>query len=229
MSVLDDQPLAAAFLRVMQIIAFTLTMGLVWFRRSSFFSTFKKTSRSPTSMSVPDDQPLIAANLRVMQIIIFAMTMGLVFFLAIVVFLSLQEPAAPPPQPLITYLALAFAATAVPASVIVPRLMVAAARKQIAKGTWIAPSGQSIVPPPVDEAGKLVLVYQTQMIVGAALNEGAAFFALIAYLLEHSPIALGLAIVLILGVAARFPTRAKLDAWLDEQLQQVMLERQNMV
>ena len=57
----------------------------------------------------------------------------------------------------------------------------------------------------------LPAAFLTQLIIGAAMNEGAAFFALVAYLIEKNPIALGLAVVLIAGVITRFPTAGRVE------------------
>jgi hypothetical protein len=70
------------------------------------------------------------------------------------------------------------------------------------------------------------VVYQTSLIIGAALNEGPAFFALIAYMVEGLPAILGVAAFLILGVAARFPTRARLEQWIDAQKELLIQEQQ---
>ena len=70
----------------------------------------------------------------------------------------------------------------------------------------------------VDEArASLLLAFQTQFIVGAAIIEGAAFFAATAYLLYGHPIALGVAIVMIGVSLARFPTRARTEHWIEQQ------------
>ena len=63
----------------------------------------------------------------------------------------------------------------------------------------------------------LPAAFLTQLIVGAAMNEGAAFFALVAYLIEKNPIALGLAVVLIAGVISRFPTTGRVERWIEQQ------------
>ena len=60
-------------------------------------------------------------------------------------------------------------------------------------------------------------VYLNQLIIGAAINEGAAFFAGVAYLLERNPIALAVALVLIAGVIARFPTANRVERWIEQQ------------
>ena len=73
----------------------------------------------------------------------------------------------------------------------------------------------------------LVPVFQTQLIIGAAMLEGGAFFAAIAYMLERSPIAAGMALVLLVVLASRFPTRDRIQAWLDHQLGLLQEERQS--
>ena len=73
----------------------------------------------------------------------------------------------------------------------------------------------------------LAQLYQTQLIVGAALLEGAAFFAGIAFMLERDPIAAGMALVLLAVLAARFPTRDRIEAWLEQQLGLLQEERQS--
>ena len=73
---------------------------------------------------------------------------------------------------------------------------------------------------------KLASVYQTQLMLGAVLTEGPAFLALIAYLLEGSPLALGAALALLVALIARFPTRARLEHWIEQQVQWLIQERQ---
>ena len=70
-------------------------------------------------------------------------------------------------------------------------------------------------------------VYQTQLITAAALTEGPAFVSIVAYMLEGTPWALGLSLVLIVAVALHFPTRARIDQWINSQLQQLDQERQS--
>jgi hypothetical protein len=55
------------------------------------------------------------------------------------------------------------------------------------------------------------------MIAGAALFEGAAFFLLVAYLVERSPWSLAAAIVMIIGVALHFPTQQRVADWIERQ------------
>jgi len=101
----------------------------------------------------------------------------------------------------LTYLAIAFALTAVLVRLFVPGMIVARARRQIAQGAWQVPlrdqpqsrysqtmQGQSArFIEQTGDAGQLSVVFQTRTIVAGALLEGAAFFALISYLLGRSP------------------------------------------
>ena len=179
-------------------------------------------------MSLGEDSDAIDGMTRTLQIIVLALTLGLVSFLAVVLCLPTRakRPAqGPVVLPVLTVAAFTVAVVVVPLSLVIPRLMVDAARKQIAAGKWTAklPPG---MPPPTTDAAQLAMVYQTQKIVGAALNEGAAFFALLAYVNEGNIIALVLAVLLIVGVALRFPRRDQVAAWIDNQLGQLDADRQ---
>jgi hypothetical protein len=187
-------------------------------------------------MSHVDDESLLSSTIRTMQIIIFALTLGLVFFLAIILFIG-NHPAPAPPRPgdqpaqaspMISYMAVAVAVVAIPLSLLVPSLVVKTARKQIAQGTWRPPDrGTGTLPQgALSDTLCFAAVYQTSLIVGAALNEGAAFLALIAYMVEGLPAILGLAVLLIVGVAARFPTRARVEQWIDAQKELLLEEKQ---
>jgi hypothetical protein len=133
---------------------------------------------------------------------------------------------------LITWAAVAITAMMLPMSMIVPGLIASQNRRNIAAGTWKPASGQYPPGSPFgpeslqSDAGKLAFVYQTQFIIGAALNEGPAFFVLVAYMLEKNPIALGLAILLLVALAARFPTRLRVSSWIDRQQELLTQERQ---
>jgi hypothetical protein len=78
---------------------------------------------------------------------------------------------------------------------------------------------------PAGYTGKLAPLYQTQLIIGAAILESGAFFAAIAYMVERNPLALATAIVLLGALAARFPTADRINAWLDRQLGLLQEER----
>jgi hypothetical protein len=186
-------------------------------------------------MSVPSDPESIQPVTRQGQIIIGGLISGVVFFLVIATVVDLgPNPglvaggagAGQPAQtvPLVTYLALAFGAVLLPMSFIVPGLVAKQQRQAIAAGnvtagtnltassTAASSSGATKTP-----AGGLPAAYLTQLITGAAMNEGAAFFAGVAYLIEKNPIALVVAFVLLAALVARFPTGSRVERWLEQQ------------
>jgi hypothetical protein len=137
---------------------------------------------------------------------------------------------------ILAWTAVAFAAVGLPLSVLVPRWITDQNRRSIAAGTWVPPSraGRTVLgtPAPIgpeapeSDTGKLASVYFTQFIVGAALNEGPAFFASLAYLIGSHPIALGLAVLLIGALIVRFPTRLRIASWIDRQQELLIQDRQ---
>jgi hypothetical protein len=184
-------------------------------------------------MSTSDHDILITQHTRVLQIIVAAQVAGLVFFLGIILFLNLQNQGKPPGParafPILLPMAFVFAAGGLLMAVVVPRAMTAGARRQIADGTWKPnPRGNAPVPDmkETSDEAKLVTVYQTQTIVALALNEAPAFFALIVYMLDGNALALGLALLLIAAQVVRFPTREKVEQWIDQQAGLIRQERQ---
>ena len=95
---------------------------------------------------------------------------------------------------------------------VVLRSLIATARRQILAGTFRASdSWNRMVLGDSGAAGLgdgqcLLSLFQRKTIVGAAMIEGCAFFAAIVYLLEGGFVSLGLALVLLAGLAAHFPT-----------------------
>ncbi len=201
-----------------------------------------------SDMTDPDAlQPII----RTCQIIVGALIMGVMTFLAIVLFAipPLLNPApafpgegaggaaiaAPGNSSLsvISYLAVAVGLMDLVLSFVVPRMNADRARRQMAlEGPTAITKGGPSEPKqlyPAGYTGKLAQLYQTQLIIGSALLEGAAFFATIAYMLERNPLALATAIVLLGTLAARFPTSDRVNAWLDRQLGLLQEERQSAI
>ncbi len=182
-------------------------------------------------MSTPGEEDLIRAATLQGQIIIGALVTGLVIFLVIVNVIDLGlKPgaggqgavAADSPLPIITYVAVAFAAVVLPMSFVVPALVAKQQRQAIAGGKLTA--GTQVAPTPgngSNAAGTLLsglpAAFLTQLVIGAAMDEGAAFFGLVAYLIEKNPIALVVGVVLIVGVIARFPTAGRVERWIEQQ------------
>lgn len=197
-------------------------------------------------MSTASEQDAIDKVTRTGQIIVGALIAGVVVLLAVASLIDVRPKANAPPGAvaaagadrngtgsLITYTALAFAAVLLPVSFVVPGLIAQQNRRAIAAGKWIPPGqggppDRQINPEALaTDAGKLAVVYQVQHIIGAAMNEGVAFFAGIAYLVEKNPIALGLAVLLLGGLVVRFPTSGRVALWIDQQQQTLIQERQS--
>ncbi|MGE3805715.1 MAG: hypothetical protein AB7K24_13645 [Gemmataceae bacterium] len=163
---------------------------------------------------LPDNLPM---RVRTMQIIVLALALGIASFFVIATYLRTQQPA--PAQgnqlPIISIVAGFFTVGPVAAFFLVPRLIVNSARGRLAPERRLAPALQD---QPLDWSEKLLGVYQTKLIVAAALLEGPAFFLMIAYLLEGQLWTLVLAAFLLAGVVAQFPTQPGVTSWLQEQM-----------
>jgi hypothetical protein len=133
---------------------------------------------------------------------------------------------------LLTYMAVCWAAVAIALSFLVPALVAKQQRRQIASGTWAPPTqqggrGSQIRPESWNtDSGKLAAVYQQQLIIGAALVEGAAFFTGVAYMLGRDPIALGVALLLVAMLVLQFPTIQRVERWIDGQQEKLTEDRQ---
>jgi hypothetical protein len=202
-------------------------------------------------MSDMTDSDALQPTIRTCQIIVGAMITGVVTFLAFTLFVT-QVAVNPTPAlpgegaggaaiaapgdstlPVITYLAVASGLIVLVLSFVVPKMNAARARRQMAlEGPTAITKGGPSEPKqlyPASYTGKLAPIYQTQLIIGAAMLEGAAFFATIAYMVERNPLALATAIALLGALVARFPTSDRVNAWLDRQLGLLQEERQSAI
>ena len=194
-------------------------------------------------MSTMSDQDFIKQMTRIDQVILGSLIAGVVFFMVIAVTVDLRPErpvagaaaiAAPGEQDdatdriLITLLVV-FAAVDLPLSFVVPNLITARSRRAIATGAAppSVPSQKAGAPAdPKTEISKLTMVYHTQMIVGAAINEGAAFFAGVVYLITKNPVALGVGLLLVAVLVTRFPTATRIQRWVEMQQEKLREEQQ---
>ena len=182
----------------------------------------------------------LSAKVPQLQIIVGALVAGCVFFGVIAVVMvnqggeavAAEQPIDVGQPPMITYISLLFGVTSLFAAWIVPSIMVGRARRAMLKGTWQPPQGQQVSAllgelfAKCGDAGRLWLIFVTHMIVRAAIIEGAAFFLLVAYLIEQSPVVLIAAIILVFLLAAQFPSRARSMHWIEDQLNTLEKQRQ---
>ncbi|MFI5458033.1 MAG: hypothetical protein ACHRXM_21545 [Isosphaerales bacterium] len=193
-------------------------------------------------MSAISDQDWITNVIRTSQIIVGALIAGVLTFVAIAFMVDLRPNRQAGVQAeaganagvragaqfaltdsIITYTAVAFAAVLLPLSFVVPNLVTRQSLRAIAGGLSPFPSPSNPAVPatgpqmPQTETGKLAALYSSNLIIGAALNEGLTFFAAMAYLIEKNPIALGLSLLLIAVLIARFPTAGRVERWIEQQ------------
>lgn len=138
-------------------------------------------------MNVDSRQHLVG-QVRVMQIIIFALAMGVVTFALVILLFIRPEPA--DDDQLLSYIATGSAALAVPIGVLVPRIVA------------------SLQPVTLE-------TYQTKMIIGASIFDGAAFFNLTVYMFEGQVYSLATAGVMLLFILLLFPTVNGVQEWIE--------------
>ena len=166
-------------------------------------------------------RPELEGVTRVCQIIVFALAMGISSFAVVAIMQGLSRE--PDDTRMLTLMACGLSLVALVASAIVPRMIVAGQRRRLAAAAGpltALPSETS------DQEQPLAGLFQTKTIVGAALFEGAAFFALFAFLAESQPLALAAAGVMLLGVLSHFPVRGRVETWFEQQQRLFREERQ---
>jgi hypothetical protein len=163
---------------------------------------------------------LVALLARPMQIIVFALTTGLVIFLAVVATLPIggQQAGEPPREPFLSYLGIAAAIIALFVWAIVPRVFAGKMRQSIVEGKPLECHGLAHTTEDMRQIKPLIVVHQTNLIVGCAILEGAGFFNAVAYMLEHQQMNLLAAAVLALMILTQFPTGSRLVSWIEDEL-----------
>jgi hypothetical protein len=154
-----------------------------------------------------------------MQIIASSLLMGVVVCLGIMLYLvQVQQrgQGAVPPEnlPIMSLLAGAMLAICGPLAFIVPGIITRSGLRQILAGTWPSGGGSAV---PATGGAQLMGLRQTTLIVGLAMLEGTAFLGCLAYRQEAQPLALALVAVAVLVMLCKFPTEARVRAWLQRQ------------
>jgi hypothetical protein len=194
----------------------------------------------PSSLDAPWHADA-AKQARILQIIVAALVMGCLIFLLTT--LSIGRAVKPPAQPIplpLAWIPCGVLAVEAIAWMVVMQTLTAKARRAIVKSTDPAAAKGTIPFLPTQKSGQsptasqdaenrdarsLLPVYQTKTIISAAMFEGLGFFGTIAYLVEGNPISLGLAVLMILGVAGHFPTPGRIVGWVERQLEAIEVER----
>jgi hypothetical protein len=160
--------------------------------------------------------------IRTTRIIVIALIVGVVFFGGFLVTMGLANRQ--PNQILIAYIAAGFAAVAIPTSIFASSALANKAVQSIAAGTFKTP-GQMRHMQIDDDLSRLALVYQQKTIVAGAFLEGAAFFNLVAYMLEGQNYSLLIAVGLVALLAVHIPRTPAVETWLEHRLERVAAER----
>lgn len=168
--------------------------------------------RQPAFGPQPDYTNMNQA-VRTMQLVAGVLLIGVLVF-GVISTIAGDNPAPlapnqPPPTPMLTYMAAGFAFIQLGMRAVVPTVL---ARNSVAtmQGSLDDSDASKL---------RLAAVYQTKMIIGMALCEGAAFFALIAWMAERNPIAIGTAGFLVVVMSTGFPTRSRVEGWIRHQLE----------
>ena len=157
---------------------------------------------------------------RTCQIIVGALALGVIVFAGVVLAQEVQPPEQDKTE-VLTIVGVIFALVAIVLAVLVPKMVVFSMRRLVLEGKPILLPKQSRpipLPEELGEAGPLAIVYQTQLIVGAAILEGAAFMNLVAYMLGQQTMNLGLAALLLIALFFKFPTLDRVEQWVEGQL-----------
>src|SRR5262249_8032512 len=134
------------------------------------------------AMSDGNLSPNVRGLLRTTRIIHAGLLMGCLLFAGIAIVLREQQGGAVPQQPTLNFVGLAVAGSTGLALLIVPNAVAANWRRKIARGI----SPLSTIPIPDAASGSEQWIgwwglYQTRLIITAALMESVVFLALIAY------------------------------------------------
>ena len=183
-------------------------------------------------MASTGDGDALTPFVRTAQIITFGLSMGVASFLAIAV-LSLRAGRIFAADPFtlrgtLTPLALAFAATALVVHRALRAAIVGKKVASLARRERLAEADQRDLPiePPRGDVEALLPIYLSDMIIGMAILEWAAFFAAIAYFLEGSAATLAASLALVGVILWGLPTRARVEDWLDRQQSRLDESRQ---
>ncbi len=168
---------------------------------------------------------------RSLQIIVGAMIAGCAAFLVCVVVLhktGAMSARQLGEMPLITYLSVALTVSCLASSVVVGNLLTQSQLRSIASGTFrrrpvAGLSAESMER--LGDTGPLCHVLQTRTVIVAAMAEGAALFACVAYMLEGKTLALVCALAALLALVARFPTLDRVVQWLTIQREAIAAAR----
>ena len=160
-----------------------------------------------TSEMTPEQRKMVLIS----QIVVASLVAGCLFFLLVVVFVGRDKLGTwelrPNQQPM-TVLALVVAVSLLAMRIIVPRIITGQMLRALFQRESADPSWKDVF-----------CVYQTTLIIKAAMIEGAIFLLLVMHLIEHSPWSLAAAVVFLAILLLHMPTPQRADNWIERQSQ----------
>ena len=174
-------------------------------------------------MLTDEEREYIGRMTQVMQIIVGSLAFGVTSFLCVVLFVI---PAAAAGRAIAH---LSFGAVSgswrAAAAMFIPT-----DRRQAARGDRRPTSGRreraASIPESLRDVAALVAGYQTRLIIRCALIEGAAFFAIVAFMIERQLLSLVVAGALLLALLSCFPTRSKVEDAVENERREIEQLRQ---
>jgi hypothetical protein len=165
----------------------------------------------------------LPAKLMVMKIIVAVMIGSCVMLLAALFSISMTMPAIQGTE-LVTYIALGFAVISIFELSFVPKIIGIMGRKamlrEIRPQDGLQGTNSKTATFEQAEAGsRLISLLQKKIISNCAILEGASMFAIIAFFLDRSPLAIVGALAMIVLLALQFPTYDRSAGWIENQLQ----------
>jgi len=158
--------------------------------------------------------PKFDGSIRVMQIITVALMMGLLSFLLVVLLLTKGEVLGFRKPDIMALLAAGFGLVMVVNHLVIPSVIANQQLKSAAEKGLVENDDES-------RNLKVAGIYQTRLIVGLAMLEAAAFFNLVALLIEKNGLNLIFVIVALTLMLMKFPTRTKVSWWVQDKLREV--------
>jgi hypothetical protein len=158
----------------------------------------------------------LSPRLRTLRIVHFGLCFGAAAALGILAYQRQLNPMPAPAVPMLTYVALGGAGLGVLLAGLVPSFLEASWRRQMAQGKQpgaLAPN----TPLAGDPVARWAGLYQTRLILRAAMLEGPIFLQAIAFVVEGSPVVLGVGIGLWVLLILQYPTLSGMESWIDTQ------------
>ena len=157
--------------------------------------------------------PKLEAWVRAMQIIATVLMMGVLVFFGVVLIITQGKIGGMENAAGLTMVGAGFGFVMIVSHFTIPGIICGTQMKQAAADGSLNQQDDATTQ-------RIWGLYQTQLIVGLALLEGAAFFNLIALMVENSVASLGVVILLLGLMAVKFPTRNKVSWWVEDKLRE---------